>query len=287
MLEATVKRLVIALLAVTGLSVGLSEIASAADLPVKALPAAAPVYSWTGFYFGGTAGYGWGGNVDPQATGKDLGIFGAGPQVVAASLAGLTPLNTNPKGFLGGIEAGYNYQISSFVWGIETDFSWGNITGSGTRSSSTAVPLNADFLTTNITASEKLKTFGTFRGRLGITPFDRGLLYATGGLAYGQASSNVAVSQNENLFNTFTPSSGSGSSYLVGWTLGGGAEWAFGSNWSAKAEYLYYNLGHLNYSANTISAISLGVPFTTVSPMPSAQFSGSVVRLGLNYKFGH
>jgi outer membrane immunogenic protein len=113
---------------------------------------------------------------------------------------------------------------------------------------------------TSLTGSQSLDTFGTVRGRLGFTPFDRSLVYFTGGAAYGHASSSMAIVQADTggglLPNTFNSSFGSASRTLVGWTIGGGWEWAFASNWSFKAEYLYYDLGNLNFTANSITGIS-------------------------------
>ena len=257
-------------------------------------------YNWTGWYIGANAGYGWGGDgkLDPRATGFDTGLFpGQGTAFVVSELAGLSPLNTNPKGFIGGIQTGYNYQINSFIVGIEADYSWGNIVGSQTRGSNTALSIvgSPGFgVTTNIMGQEKLNSFGTLRGRLGVTPFDRVLIFGTGGFAYGAASSNISVAQIETGPTpcvTFTPSSGSASRTLTGWTVGGGGEWAFASNWSLKAEYLYYRLGALKYPADQINSISCptsvpaSTPFVFVNPAPLAEFNGSIVRFGLNYKF--
>jgi len=120
-----VKRLTIALFAVTGLSVGLSQIASAADLPVKApLYKATPeaVYNWTGFYVGGNAGWAWGNSsatsvftcptpVCSRSIAANLAAFGAGATG-----------SSSPNGFTGGLQAGYNWQAGSAVYGLETDF---------------------------------------------------------------------------------------------------------------------------------------------------------------------
>jgi outer membrane immunogenic protein len=92
-------------------TIALTQIASAADLPRKAPryapPPPPPVFSWTGFYIGGNAGYGWGGgNVD---VGFVPALFDASPFSV----------RTDPKGFIGGAQAGYNWQYSALVLGIE------------------------------------------------------------------------------------------------------------------------------------------------------------------------
>lgn len=290
-------KIVIAILVATAANVVVTRSASAESLrkPVRRAPVVLP-YSWTGWYVGGNLGYGWGGNgtVDPRATGFETGLFT--PEFVAAELAGLASLNTNPKGLIGGVQAGYNYQANRVVLGIEADYSGTNIAGSKALISNTALAVDKAFgVTTNFSTQEKLNSLVTIRGRLGIIPFDRGLLYATGGFALGDATSGIAISQTETGPTpcvTITPSSGSASKTLTGWSIGGGGEWAFASNWSAKAEYLHYDLGALSYPANQIANISCptsnppSTPFAFVNPAPSAQFKGDIVRFGVNFKFG-
>jgi outer membrane immunogenic protein len=142
-----------------------------------------------------------------------------------------------------------------------------------------------------VTARERLETLGTLRGRLGFTPLPTLLLYGTGGLAFGRASSDVNISQVETSSTvlvpciTFRGSSGGRSNFLTGWTAGGGGEWVFAPNLSAKVEYLHYDLGTMHYSANSITDISCaGAPFASVSLVPAAEFRGDLVRAGLNFK---
>jgi outer membrane immunogenic protein len=285
------KKLLVATAAI-GTLIGTS--AFAADMAVKApMPAPAPVYSWAGFYLGISGGYGWGSNgaVDPRAAGTQNGVFVDGPAELAAQLAGLTPLNTNPRGGIAGGQIGYNFQNQQFVWGVEADFSWADIAGSATRMvNSPAVGFPPFGVTTNYSASQKLDSFGTVRGRLGITPADRFLAYVTGGLAYGETKSNIAIAQTESgagAGDTYTPSTGAGSSWRAGWTIGAGGEWAFAQNWSIKAEYLYYDLGSLSYGGTSITGISAGgTPFTFTGISPTTQFKGSIVRAGFNWRFG-
>ena len=160
------------------------------------------------------------------------------------------PVNTRPKGWLFGVTAGYNYQTGSFVYGLEGDFAWANVRGSQTC----AILFSCE--------SEN-RWLGTFRGRLGYA-MDRWLPYITGGLAYG----DVRATSNNPLFP-------GASARNLGWTLGGGIEYAFMGNWTAKLEYLYVDLG--NFDCST----SCGVP----GPV-NVSFKENIVRLGLNYKFG-
>lgn len=160
--------------------VALAAPAGAADLGRYPSPYVQPVaaFSWTGFYVGANAGYGWGSSAF-----------------------------NSPGGFVGGLQAGYNYQfLNNVVIGVETDFDFAGISGG---------PYSLDY-------------FGTVRGRLGYA-FDRVLLYGTVGFAYGQGSV-----EGFGLSSTASQ---------TGWTIGAGAEVGFDRNWSARLEYLYVDLG--------------------------------------------
>lgn len=228
-----------------------------------------------------------------------LGLFPTeAPFIVASQLATLGPLSTNSRGFLGGVQTGYNYQLNWLVFGIEADYAWANIAGSSARTlhSEFNIPGEPGFgVTTNTTGRERLNSLATLRVRAGITPTEHSLLYVTGGPAFGHVSSGIAISAIETGPTpciTFSPSSGSGSGNRAGWTAGAGGEWAFASNWSAKIEYLHYDLGRLQYTANQIAGISCpgsnpaSTSFEFVNLAPSAEFKGDLVRLGLNFKLG-
>jgi len=148
------RKIIVALLAATTLGVGA---AAAADLPTKApMYSPAPVFSWTGFYVGVNAGYGW-------ANTSITGVAGS----------------SNLNGFLGGAQIGYNWQgASPLVLGIEADFQ-----GTGQSRTDTAL---------GITVDQKLPWFGTVRGRIGYA-FDRVMIYATGGLAYMDYKMSVSA----------------------------------------------------------------------------------------------
>jgi outer membrane immunogenic protein len=135
--------------------------ASAADLPVKARPmVTAPAFSWTGFYVGLNAGYGWG---DTRGT-----------------LATPVPGNFNISGPLAGGQIGANYQFANnIVIGIEADYQWADIDGSATTAA-------------GVIRTAEVERFGTVRGRLGYA-WDRWLGYVTGGYAFG-ARTNATVS---------------------------------------------------------------------------------------------
>ena len=114
------------------------------------------------------------------------------------------------------------------------------------------------------------------------------LAYATGGLAYGWTNLSHTVFGNVTNGGALV-----GVSYgnvntsrtQVGWTVGGGLEWAFAPNWSAKLEYLYYDLGSYNILAET-QGVTLNTRASVNSvSLVSGQFHGNIVRVGLNYHF--
>jgi outer membrane immunogenic protein len=131
------------------------------------------------------------------------------------------------SGFIGGAQ--WPYQLGNVV--SESDISWAGRSGNTASSAVTFGGL------TNFTASQKLDWFGTSRARLGFTSGDRWMLYGTAGLAYGGVTLDSRLDfVGANFY------SGSRSKVHVGWTAGLGAEYAMGGNWSAKLEYLYYDL---------------------------------------------
>jgi outer membrane immunogenic protein len=211
--------------------------ATAADMPVKAPPRpamVAPAFSWTGFYIGVNAGYGWG---EPDGT-----------------FAGLVPNGFDMSGWLAGGQVGFNYQFpgSGFVIGIEADYQWAGIEGDATVFPAFTV------------ASAELDRFGTVRGRVGFA-WDRFMIYGTGGWAFG---AHTEVTLGFPFFVT-------GSATLSGWTAGGGIEWAFAPNWSAKLEYLHLELDNKNFFGPLICVGGCG-----------AGLDVDLVRLGVNWRFG-
>ncbi len=244
------------------------SVATAADMPLKAPPPAPlPVYSWTGFYIGLNAGYGWGRTHDDVNYLPDAASFGASPFTASS----------NMKGGLGGVQAGYNFQINqSVVAGIEADYDAAHISGSpfvAPLSTFGGAPIPGWFHNAN----QVVEGFGTVRGRLGVLATPQLLLYGTGGLAYGRIATNS--------FTSFTPAptfqySESGSTWKTGWTAGVGAEWAVGGNWSVKAEYLYMRFGSQNLVAFPLAP---NAPFAVTNHWTT---STDIFRVGLNYKFG-
>jgi outer membrane immunogenic protein len=279
--------------------------AGAADLPVKALPIApAAVYNWTGFYIGANAGYAWSNNDSVNTVGAVSFInpaFPAGAGAVANALAvvGTNSLPVKTSGFIGGGQIGYNRQFdNNIVLGIEADIQGAAARGSTSATKTTSLApfgFAGESYVSTATVTKQLDYLGTVRGRIGFLPTPRLLAYATGGLAYGGVSTRTSFNAVESLGNPPYPPVLSASSFSgtrVGWTAGAGLEWLLAANWSAKAEYLYYDLGNSGASSLTLTQINLGAPG---GPAPwgaagvqssSTRFNGNIVRVGVNYKFG-
>jgi outer membrane immunogenic protein len=288
---------VVASIVGAGLSIGFGGVASAADLAPAPAPiytkAAAPIpYSWTGFYAGEQAGYGWSAD-DVNTAGTPISfdpIGGAGALAIMNASAGGAELdfNTRPKGFLGGGTLGYNLQTGVFVLGVETDLSWADIKGTATAARTAPIVGFTPLVVTAIgTAEQKMDAFGTLRARLGVLPTDKLLIYETGGVAYGHVESNTNIGEAIPTVPVISLANaiGSASAWRVGWTAGAGLEYAFAPHWTAKAEYLYYDLGSISYSSTMVSTVPGSPVFTSVGVNSSADFKGNIVRGGINYKF--
>jgi outer membrane immunogenic protein len=129
---------------------------------------------------------------------------------------------------------------------------------------------------------QKLPWFGTLRGRIGVTPTPTWLLYATGGLAYGEIDTNAtftgATAFTGGPVIATTTAVASSNTTRAGWVVGGGAEWAISGPWSAKLEYLFMDLGTVNTS------FAGPGPFTLVTT--SSRITDNIVRVGINYRIG-
>jgi outer membrane immunogenic protein len=286
------KKLAVAVLVASFGATSAFTSALAADLPVRTYTKAPvyvdPGYNWSGFYVGGNLGYSWGrAATDGTQTGtQSVSVFTAFSGIIRPGFPVVTPLATTPvtgranvNGFLGGGQAGYNWQRGTWLFGLETD-----IQGTGERGSSDVCLVAGCATGTGLfTANYKLDWFGTARGRIGILPTDRVLLYATGGLAYGEVSATAPLIPL------------SWGSTRAGWTVGAGAEAAIDHNWSIKLEYLYMDLGNVGGNSTTATNVvtQLGVPIrfntVTTTALTSAfntRFTDNILRVGVNYRFG-
>jgi outer membrane immunogenic protein len=202
--------------------------AQAADLPrpnYKAPAYVAPAApSWTGFYVGFNGGYG----------------FGSSDWDTTPSLS------IDVSGGTAGVTLGYNYQTGTWVWGIEGDVNWADISGDTACGAGTC--------------ETKTDWLSTLRLRLGYAGWSGWMPYLTGGAAFAGV--------------TATSPLGEGSETMIGWTAGAGFEYAWRSNWSFKFEYLYADLGSFDCAACNVAGTTTDVSFQT-----------SLIRAGINYRF--
>lgn len=226
----------------------------------------APIPSWTGLYFGGHVGYGWG-EWDGTLTYDE----GAGPVPIWAD----PTQSIDSDGWLGGLQIGFNRQHGAFVWGLEADVSWTEMDGSG------AFDTADGFYRWRI--KQELDWFGTVRARLGFLPMHNLLIYATGGVAYGETSANHTAADLTNF--GFISGRGSADEKHIGWVAGAGGELMLAPNWIIRAEWLHVDLGHAEYHLKgTNYYADPPEPYSTDSFPSDLKFD--VFRVGLNYKFG-
>jgi outer membrane immunogenic protein len=284
--------------------------AHAADLAVKAPPPPilAPVMSWTGFYVGALAGWAENNNGATESS-FDFGYLGLGSCFNncdgsnAGRVAWRTPQNQSfrAQGFGAGAEAGFNYQVNSFVLGAETDLMWFNLHGSASQTNIDPITFNCCFRnttpypfsdnnhTTNVTtnASSAIDALGTLRARAGFLVTPSTLIFGSGGLAYANLKAGLDI--NGSVTN---PSSGQipfGGNAITqqiraGWAAGGGLEQKLGPHWSLKAEYLHYDLGSLSVT-NTVQVSDWSNVVGYVTKTNTYKFNGDMARVGLNFMF--
>ncbi len=289
------------LLLSTSAALALTGSAFAADLPSrKAAPVYAPpppVMTWTGFYVGLNAGGAWSeSNTTIVGSGPFYLNSGYNPAALRSAYYGALTNGTLPGssngGFIGGGQIGYNWQWGgSIVAGVEADIQ-GVTSGSTGNASAAAIALpNGAVVSSSTSVSRGLDYLGTVRGRLGYAITPTLLIFGSGGLAYGGVNSSVSIAQAIN-DNSLGAALGSGqfSDTRVGWTAGGGVEWMFMPNWSAKVEYLYYDLGSVTYNVSALSPAIVGgatagqLAFANAA-QASTRFNGHIVRAGVNYHF--
>jgi outer membrane immunogenic protein len=214
--------------------ISLTTIASAADLAARPYTKAAPLIS---------PAYNW--------TGFYIGAMGGYGWSQSVNVAGLAGTTNDLKGGFAGGTIGYNWQGagSPVVFGLEADGAWSDINYSET-----------DF---GATFEDKIRAFGSVTGRIGYA-VNAALFYAKGGYAWADnrmSLSALGVGFEESRFHS-------------GWTVGGGLEYGFTPNWSAKVEYMYASYSNENYLSTFVpGGVGFGADVHTI-------------KGGLNYRFG-
>jgi len=217
-------------------------LAGVALLVMTTGPVSAGETDWTGFYLGLNSGY----------------SFGRSDAHYADPSFSAYPINSDPDGWSVGMQGGANYQLTKgafnhVVLGLEVEFSYVDVSDSIYDYASDAHGRPNNSIKTSSDYA------GTLRARLGYA-VGRFLPYLTA----GGAGADAEVSASDGSLSQ--------SDFLLGWTVGGGIEYALNKNWSVKAEYLYVDLGrHTWFSGKLWES--------------SSDLTSNTVRLGVNYKF--
>lgn len=256
--------------------VALCSSAFAADLPART-PSKAPApafvaMNWSGFYAGVQAGV-----AKQRDNYSSTDADWDGSAWVSSAMEGVS--NMSKSSFVGGVHAGFNHQIGTFVVGLEAD-----VEGvSGKNSYSAFEAADSTYLYSETwSVTSQLKWQGSVRARAGVA-VDRALIYVTGGVAAGQFSTVYS-----SVISSPASASHSFSDTRFGYTVGAGVQYALTDAWSVRAEYRYTDFGKLTHNA---------VPWivgTTTTPQASSPYytteqhklSSHAVRVGLSYSFG-
>jgi outer membrane immunogenic protein len=228
--------------------------ANAADMRVKAPPKAPmpPPFSWTGLYIGGNFGGAW------------------AQRDVTDSFFGQNFGNASNNGvFIGGGQVGLNYQVNSFVLGVEGDFDWA--ANASNTSNGVIVPGIGLGHTFQVTANNRSVT--TVAARFGHA-VNQVLFYGKAGGGWVGADGFTVTD-----LSTGASFTGSSSNTSSGWLVGAGFEWAFADNWSAKFEYDYLGLGSRSFT------VPAGSPFFAGDTFTSSNRNVQMAKVGINYRF--
>jgi outer membrane immunogenic protein len=260
------KRVLIRLVSATAIVGGTALAADVA--PDYRAPLAVDVpYTWTGFYAGVNGGGTWTHTDalwEPLPTSAVFGVF---------PIAG----NTGGSSAIGGLQAGYNWQVApTWVVGLENDWSWAH-TGLSVTAPWIVNPGGGTVSRSFTIIASTLDWVSSLRARLGYLVTPNLMLYGTAGGALGKveyaASSNGGVVPYAAI-TAFSRLQG-------GWVAGGGLEWMITPNWLLRGEYLYYSFeSSPSVAASSITPTPLGV-----SSYSWSNTNANVARAALSYKF--
>lgn len=244
------RRLSFALLLSCAIGVGVSAPAAAQDygLSFGSQPMA---LAWQGLYGGVHIGGTWG-----SSNAYDSGGVNTLDDYWSAA----------PSGVVAGMQLGYNWVNGPVLYGVEGDLGYLGLAGSATTA---YVPFGYDAST-----QTDLDFYLTLRGRLGIVA-NSWLFYVTGGYIGADTTVSIIEGCDSALCGGPFVVEGSNSGFRSGWTLGGGLEGEIAPRWTAKVEYLYYDLGSTDVTTKQGGVTSNW----------TVETDGSLVRAGLNYRF--
>jgi outer membrane immunogenic protein len=183
---------------------------------------------------------------------------------------------------MGGIHAGYNWQMAQWVFGVEADFDWTDRKIELCREPYRTLSACSDDGVGFLAFREKTEWLGSARGRLGYT-WERVMIYGTGGAAWGKVNTSINANCLVNgcgLSPVQLNTTANFSDTKVGWVAGAGVEAMLNANWILRMEYLHYDLGQVTSTLNLIADPSFPQDITW-----SHSFRYNTVRVGLSYKF--
>jgi len=302
---ASVKKLIMALAGTSALvSMNVTVISTA-----LAQPAPTPASQWTGFYGGLVGGIGGGMDVEANAGAfTDPGVIlipggGSGTCVIdevyysecptstltltvteldgpppeapigAAALAPLSGLlvealedfSVDDESWSIGVQAGYDHQVGNFLFGIVADINATDLEGGADFEFPEEIGFGSE---ASIDAS--LEWYGTVRGRIGL-PFDRFLVYGTGGFAWGQ----IDVEFTSDI--TGPSETYEDDDWATGWAAGGGIAFLVTENISIDLSYLHVDLGSTEFVFDADTDLTFGSADVDVEL--------DLFRFGANYRF--
>jgi opacity protein-like surface antigen len=249
--------------------------------PKSPILAAVGPYNWSGFYIGGYVGSNFG------VTDWHRRTIPLAPAVGTDAIGVFAQHDVDYQGFIGGGQIGYNYQSGAMVAGLEIDAGGSNAKGGK------FCPRGVDSGSTYFfTCESEQPWLASFTGRLGYA-YDRALFYVKGGLAAGETTVQTvfnAGTQPGPFGGVFANPVSGESKTRIGWTIGGGFEYGLTQNWSAKAEYMFYDLGTDGYSVNPgylpdIYNTGACIGGACTNQTIQVGTHGSTVKIGLNYRF--
>jgi outer membrane immunogenic protein len=273
----------------------ISGSAFAAEIPVQARPKAAPVRAparpvaqapaqatsnWSGSQVGGFNGAS---NMSNAMV--EPGAFLYFPGISSANVETPFQVKKNPWSYTVGVFVGHNWQLGSYVVGAEGDIAWKNAQSTNTLNA-TAVS-GANFRTEYFNGTVKQSWDSSIRARGGFLYTPSTLIYATGGVAFGEVKGSFGYEANITPAFSATSGAASWSDTRVGWTAGAGVETVVATGWKARAEYRYTDFGQYSRTiplAFTCAGAGCGAP-TSTGARVDLHPTFHTIRVGLGYDF--
>jgi outer membrane immunogenic protein len=245
--------------------------AQAADMPVK-VPVPVAVFSWTGCYVGGNAGFKWGRYKD---------------QVDEPLFTDLIDLgSSNPSSGVAGAQAGCRWENSEhWVWGFEGEFDFSRLNSTFINTRPLTVPLTRGIFVPGDTFTDRARNEAFAKMMFGHA-FDRTLIYLTAGIGSTQMSMDANFIPVTILRQPFPGAFFSSTKTVVGVTGGFGAAYALTNNWEVGAEYRYTSYARTDFALGNLAATCAGTTCVSTQPMGHKELTTNEVLFRLNYRFG-